>query len=202
MLFRSGESSYLALCNCAGGCKVVDVEGNDVTADVPAIVDEAKADAAKNIQPNMEGDLKTLARMVGDEENTALITALPMDNIFSSITGVYSITTGEGAQLYGFVSTAFGYSNMPFVTYYILDENGAITAMDADELILIAEYFTDYQLDEPSYKAGFAGLTADSFTGDQALISGATVSSDAVKTAVNDVFAAFGQIMENGGVEA
>lgn len=201
-IVKDGESSYLALCNCAGGCKVVDVEGNDVTADVPAIVDEAKADAAKNIQPNMEGDLKTLARMVGDEENTALITALPMDNIFSSITGVYSITTGEGAQLYGFVSTAFGYSNMPFVTYYILDENGAITAMDADELILIAEYFTDYQLDEPSYKAGFAGLTADSFTGDQALISGATVSSDAVKTAVNDVFAAFGQIMENGGVEA
>lgn len=197
-IVKDGESSYLALCNCAGGCKVVDVEGKDVTADVPAIVDEAKADAAKNIQSNAEGDLKKLSKMAGEG---AEITALPMDNVFSSITGVYSIITADG-QFYGFVSTDFGYSNMPFVTYYILDENGAITAMDADELILIKEYFTTYELDEPSYKAGFEGLTADSWTGDEALISGATVSSDAVKTAVNDVFAAFSQIMENGGVEA
>lgn len=203
-IVKDGEASYLALCNCAGGCKVVDVEGNDVTADVPAIVDEAKADAAKNIQPDTEGYYAKFARMVGDRDtdNTALLTALPMEDIFSSITGVYSITTADGAQFYGFVSTGFGYSNMPFVTYYILDENGAITAMDADELILIKEYFTAYELDEPSYKAGFVGVTAENFTGEQALISGATVSSDAVKTAVNDVFAAFDQLMKNGGVEA
>lgn len=201
-IVKDGENSYLALCNCAGGCKVVDVEGNEVTADVPAIVDEVTADAAKNIQSNAESEMKKLTKMVGEDGDAALITALPMDDVFSSITGVYSITTADGAQFYGFVSTGFGYSNMPFVTYYILDENGAITAMDADELILIKEYFTAYELDEPSYKAGFAGVTAESFTGEQALISGATVSSDAVKTAVNDVFAAFDQLMENGGVEA
>lgn len=198
-IVKDGESSYLALCNCAGGCKVVDVEGNDVTADLPAIVDEAKADAAKNIQPTTEADIKKLTKMAGEG---AEIAALPVDDVFSSVTGIYSVTTAEGVQLYGFACTDFGYSNMPFVTYYILDETGAITAMDADELILIKEYFDAYELDEPSYKAGFAGLTADSFTGDQALISGATVSSDAVKTAVNDVFAAFGQIVENGGEQA
>lgn len=201
-IVKDGENSYLALCNCAGGCKVVDVEGNEVTADVPAIVDEVTADAAKNIQSNAESEMKKLTKMVGEDGDAALITALPMDDVFSSITGVYSITTADGAQFYGFVSTGFGYSNMPFVTYYILDENGAITAMDADELILIKEYFTAYELDEPSYKAGFVGVTAENFTGEQALISGATVSSDAVKTAVNDVFAAFDQLMKNGGVEA
>lgn len=201
-IVKDGETSYLALCNCMGGCKVVDVEGKDVTADVPAIVDEVTVDAQKNIQSNAESDIKKLTKMLGEGGDAALITAMPMEDVFSSITGVYSITTGEGVQLYGFVSTDFGYSNMPFVTYYILDENGAITAMDADELILIKEYFNAYELDEPSYKAGFEGLTADSFTGEQALISGATVSSDAVKTAVNDVFAAFNQLMENGGVEA
>ena len=71
--------------------------------------------------------------------------------------------------------------------------------MTADELILFKEYFTSYQLDESSYKAGFTGLTGDSFTGDEALISGATVSSDAVRVATEDAFAAFAAVNENGG---
>lgn len=196
-IVKDGESSYLALCNCAGGCKVVDVDGNDVTADVPAIVAEVKGDAAKNIQSSADSEIGKLQKMMGDD---AEISALPMDDVFSSITGIYSIATADG-QFYGFASTTFGYSNMPFVTYFILDENGAITAMNADELILIKEYFTAYELDEPSYKAGFTGLTQDSWNGEQALISGATVSSEAVSKATDDVFAAFDQIMENGGVE-
>lgn len=196
-IVKDGESSYLAVCNCAEGCRVVDVDGNDVTAEVPAIVAEVKGDAAKNIQSSADSEIGRLQKMMGDD---AEISALPMDDVFSSITGIYSIATADG-QFYGFASTTFGYSNMPFVTYFILDENGAITAMNADELILIAEYFTAYELDEPSYKAGFTGLTEDSWSGEQALISGATVSSEAVSKAVDDVFAAFDQIMENGGVE-
>ena len=50
-----------------------------------------------------------------------------------------------------------------------------------------------------SYKAGFVGVTGDSFTGDEALISGATVSSDAVRVATEDAFAAFAAVNENGG---
>ena len=69
----------------------------------------------------------------------------------------------------------------------------------ADELILFKEYFTSYQLDESSYKAGFTGLTGDSFTGDEALISGATVSSDAIRVATEDAFTAFAAVNENGG---
>ena len=196
-IVKDGESSYLAVCNIAGGCKVVDVDGNDVTADVPAIVAEVTADAAKNIQSSSDKEIKMLGNLMGEG---AELSALPMDDVFSSITGIYSITTADG-QFYGFASTTFGYGNMAFVTYFVLDENGAITAMNADELILIKEYFTSYQLDEPSYKAGFTGLTEDSWSGEQALISGATVSSDAVKKAVDDVFAAFDLIMEKGGVQ-
>ena len=98
-----------------------------------------------------------------------------------------------------FVSRSYGYSNEPMVIYYVIDDNGAIVTMTADELILFKEYFTSYQLDEESYKAGFAGLTADSFTGDEALISGATVSSDAIRVATDDAFAAFAAVKENGG---
>ena len=76
----------------------------------------------------------------------------------------------------------------------VLDENGAIVKMTCDELILYAEYFTTYTLDEPSYKEGFVGLTTDSYTGEQAFISGATMSSDAVDIATKDAFAAFAAI--------
>ena len=89
---------------------------------------------------------------------------------------------------------------LPSAFQHGLDGNGTIVSMNADELILEKEYFSSYTLDEPSYKAGFAGLTADSFTGEDTLISGATISSNAVKTAVYDVFAAFKNLQENGGL--
>ena len=69
--------------------------------------------------------------------------------------------------------------------------------MNADELIFHAEYFSSYTLEPSSYKAGFKGLTSDSWTGEQAVISGATMTSDAVKTSTNDIFAAY-DILKGG----
>ena len=73
----------------------------------------------------------------------------------------------------------------------MLDEHGAIVAMRAKELILHSDYFSSYTLDNTAYREGFLGLTADEYTGEEALISGATMSSDAVDTATRDVFEAF-----------
>jgi hypothetical protein len=84
--------------------------------------------------------------------------------------------------------------------YYVMDENGAIVSMMADELIFHAEYFNTYTLDPAAYKAGFEGLTADSWTGEQAMISGATMTSDAVKTSTNDIFAAY-DILKGGAAQ-
>ena len=89
---------------------------------------------------------------------------------------------------------------MPIVTRYVLDENGTVVRMNADELILEKEYFSDYTLDDAAYKEGFIGLTEAAFTGDEALITGATMTSNAVKTAVRDIFAAFNSLKENGGI--
>ena len=58
--------------------------------------------------------------------------------------------------------------------------------------------FNAYTLDEPSYKAGFKGLTAETWSPDVAAISGATMTSDAMATATEDAFAAF-QSIQNGG---
>lgn len=194
-IVKDGDNSYLAVCNAASAVKIFDLEGSDVTAAAaPGIAEEVAAASA--FDAFADKDIKKFSKLSSE---SAEITALPLDDVFSTVTGAYLINDG-GATYYGFVSRPYGYSNLPMVVYYMLDENGAIAAMDCDELILIAEYFTDYVLDEPAYKAGFAGLTGDSWTGEQALISGATVSSNAVKTATSDVFAAFQIIMENGGV--
>ena len=91
---------------------------------------------------------------------------------------------------------------MPMTVYIVVDNTGAIVSMTADELILFKEYFEAYTLDEPSYKAGFQGLTADTWTGEQALISGATMSSDAVATATTDIFEVIPTVLANGGATA
>ena len=186
-MLNDGSANYLGVCTLAGGAKIVDLEGNEV--DNSAMLEEIKTYTAENAQSQAEQEIAKLQRITSE---TAEITALPLD-IYSSVTGAYSIVDG-GVQYYGFVSRSYGYNNMTMPIYFVLDENGAIVKMTCDELILYAEYFTTYTLDEPSYKEGFVGLTADSYTGEQALISGATMSSDAVDTATNDAFAAFAAI--------
>lgn len=186
-MLNDGSANYLGVCTLAGGAKIVDLEGNEV--DNSAMLEEIKTYTAENAQSQAEQEIAKLQRITSE---TAEITALPLD-IYNSVTGAYSIVDG-GVQYYGFVSRSYGYNNMAMPIYFVLDENGAIVKMTCDELILYAEYFTTYTLDEPSYKEGFVGLTADSYTGEQALISGATMSTDGVNTATNDVFAAFAAI--------
>lgn len=186
-ILNDGTANYLGVWTLAGGAKVVDVEGSPVNN--AALLDEIEAYGIANAESLADKEISKLQRMTSD---TTQITALPLE-LYSSVTGVYSIEDG-GVQYYGFVARSYGYSNLPMAIYYVLDEKGAIVSMTADELIFYKEYFNTYTLDEPSYKEGFAGLTADSWTGDQALIAGATMSTDGVKTATDDVFAAFAAI--------
>ncbi len=190
LIMKNGDSTYMAVCNAFGGAKIVDVDGNEI--DDEAMLAEAKAYAAANIVSHSDGDLNKVRLIVPDASD---IIPISVEGVYNSVTSAYK---AEGVG-YVFVSRSYGYSNQPMVIYYVIDDEGAIVAMTADELILFKEYFTSYQLDEESYKAGFAGLTGDSFTGDEALISGATVSSDAVRTATEDTFAAFNAVKENGG---
>lgn len=190
LIMKNGDATYMAVCNAFGSVKIVDVDGNEVSDD--AMAAEAKAYAEANIVSHSDGDLNKVKLLVPDASD---VTPISLEGVYNSVTCAYK---AEGVG-YVFVSRSYGYSNEPMVIYYVIDDNGAIVTMTADELILFKEYFTSYQLDESSYKAGFAGLTGDSFTGDEALISGATVSSDAVRVATEDAFAAFAAVNENGG---
>lgn len=193
---KDGESSYLLTCNVSGAVRVYDIEGKDITDTAnAAMVEEASSYAAANTVSTADAELKKLRTMVSEG---AELTALPLGDVFNSVTGAYRITDGE-TTLYGFCARPYAYSNQPIAVYYVLDENGAIVSMACDEIILFGEYFTSYELDEAKYKEGFAGLTADSFTGEQTLISGATASTNAMTVAIEDVFAAFQAISATDG---
>ena len=129
-----------------------------------------------------------------------MITPISLEDVFNSVTEAYLYELEDGSVNYGFIARSYGYSNIPMEIYFVLDAEGAIVAMNASELILHAEYFSSYELDEPSYKAGFEGLTADSYTEDVAFISGATFTTESVHVAARDVFETFEIISANGGL--
>lgn len=193
---KDGESSYLLIANVSGTVRVYDIEGKDVTETAnAAMVEEASSYAAANTVSTADAEQKKLRTMVSEG---AELTALSLGDAFNSVTGAYRISDGE-TTLYGFCARPYAYSNQPIAVYFVLDENGAIVSMACDEIILFGEYFTSYELNESQYKEGFAGLTADSFTGEQALISGATASTNAMTVATEDVFAAFQAISATDG---
>ena len=86
--------------------------------------------------------------------------------------------------------------------YVVIDANGAIAKLDAKTLFFDEEYFhADDAVDQKGYKESFIGLNGETFTGENAMIAGATMTSNAVKQSTNDAFAAFKAITVNGGDE-
>ena len=196
-LLKSGDSLVMAVVNATGNAKLVDVEGKDITADAAYadLLAEAVAHAATGSAPNNAKELARLGALLPEAE----LTAIPLNGVFNSVSAAYKMTKG-GQEYYGLVSKSYGYDNEVMGVYYVVDAQGAIVGMTVDNLIFHAEYFHTYTLEESSYKAGFAGLNKDSWTGEQALISGATMTTDAMKTATNDIFAAY-EMLKGGDAQ-
>ena len=194
--FVGGEENRLAVSTALGGVTVYNTAGEDVTAAAdPALVEQIAALSAANAEDFSAKDAKNFGRLL--PEGTEL-TAIEIPGYAGCVTGAYTAETAEGTR-YAFAARPYGYANEPMEFYFVLDENGAIAALRTGELILHSDYFSAYELDEASYKESFIGLTGESYTGEQTLISGATMSSDAAASAVNDVFAAFDRLVESEG---
>lgn len=178
------------------------LDGTDVTSDAAYAnaISEAVAVNAKKSEEAAVANIELIAPYVyaGDD---ATITAVSPKGIFNTVTGAFEITS-DSTKSYGFVSVVFGYRNQPMKMIYILDEDGAIVAFrSAGELMILdSEYYSGYTLDESAYKANFEGLTAETFDESVTLISGATITANAVATATRDVFAAFDALV-TGEVE-
>ena len=190
---KNGEASFLALVNATGACKVYDVAGADVTDAQAAIADEAKAAASAN-QKSYTEDLNTkITRLY---ETATDITPVEVST-FNTVVAAASFKV-DGAEYYGFYSRSIGFHQMD--VYFVIDANGAIAKMDAKQFIFDEEYFGNFGgMDVGAYKGGFEGLTTETWSGEQAVIATATMTSNAMKQSTDDAFAAFNAI--KGGAQ-
>ena len=194
--FVDAGEKLLAVYSHVGGVTLYNTRSEIVTdAADPALIEEIETLSTACIGERNTEVPKTLLKLLpeGAEPVPADIPGLT-----NCVVGAWTVDTAEGT-LYAFAARPYGYSNEVMDIYYVLDETGAIRGMRVAELILHSEYFNNYTLNEKEYKEGFLGLTADSYTGEQALITGATMSSDAMDTATRDVFEAFWLLMQNRG---
>lgn len=185
---KNGDASFLALVNATGVCKVYDVAGADVTDAQSAIADEAKAHASAN-QKSYTEDLNTrVIKLFADASDITPI-ALPT---FNTVVAAAAFKV-DGAEYYGFYSRSIGFHQMD--VFFVIDANGAIAKMDAKQFIFEEEYFAAFGgMNNGEYKAGFEGLTSETWTGDAAVIATATMTSNAMKQSTEDAFAAFNSI--------
>ena len=182
-IIKEGDITLLAVTNASGKVKVFNTEGADVTAQYAAAAESAKNHTLANPANTADRDNLRLGALL----EGATITAAELPETFNSVTNFYAMEK-DGAKYYGFVSRTYGYDNKVMGVYFVLDDNGAVVGMNVDTMIFDAEYYHNYTLDEPAYKASFKGLTKDTFTGDNTIISGATFTADSVKQATDDIF--------------
>lgn len=187
-IMTEGDASYLALVNATGVCKIYDVEANDVTDAYEALVTEAKAHATANQKSYTDAFITKVERMM---EGATEITSIELDT-FNTVVDAVSLKVGD-ATYYAFYSRSIGFHQMD--VYIVVDEVGAIAKIDAKTFIFEKEYFMAFGgMNDAEYKAGFVGITSDTFTGEEAVIATATMTSDAMKQSVEDAFAAFESI--------
>jgi len=178
---------YLVIFNSSLSYRVFDLDSNDVTLTFDAsVASSLSSEASGKLSKVASKDLKKVTKLVPSD---ASLTQVSIDGVFNSVSTVYKAECSQGTY-YCFTCRPYGFSNETMVVYVVLDSNGAIYAFNADELIIEAEYFSSYSLEPSSYKAGFVGLDS-SWSGEEAVISGATMTTLAVKTAINDAFEAF-----------
>lgn len=181
-----GDTMVMAIVNASGKCFVYDTEGNYVTDDNPDAVALATAHASANQKDFNEAAQSKFAKMMEGAEN---MTALELPK-FNTVVAAASFNMG-GEVYYGFYSKSYGFDDMD--VYVVIDSSGTIAQTDAKTVFFEAEYFPVAQgVDTGAYKEGFSGLTESSWgTGDVAVISGATMTSNAMKQSVNDAFENF-----------
>ncbi len=132
-------------------------------------------------------DLKKVKKL-DSLSDSAVFTPLSLSGIYSSVTSAWSVSD-KGGEYLGFTCRPYGFGNETMVIYILLTSDGKIAGLSVKELIIEGDYYSSYTLPD-NYYTSLSGLDS-SWSGDEALISGATLSSDAVKDAINDAFDAY-----------
>ena len=194
-VIKNGEASFLAIVNASGVCKVYDTTGADVTESQSAICDEAIA-AAELKDFSEAAEKKILAAFADASE----IEAIELTT-FGNVVYASSFKSGD-ATYYAFYASPITYDDSAMEICTILDESGAIVSQNITQMAFghgveympgIRDYVDSTSQLYNDYMNKFNGLTGETLN-DDVLISGATVSSSAVKLATQDIFTAFESI--------
>lgn len=178
--------------NPFGKVKAYDTDGKDITDTAQNLTDAAGA--VPNLSREKENaDTKALKKLAGD---SSAFTAAVIDTV-STVTNAFVIDN-EGERLYGFVCRPIGYNNGVMTVYGVLDEDGKIKEIKISEIILYSQYYDDYELDEEAYTEGLKGKDGSTLSEEDTLISGATISGNAVNKALKDMFGAYEAITKGG----
>ena len=200
-IHKDGDTALLALVNAMNVCKIYDADGNDVTAENESVVTAALLEAGEAADFSTEAN-KMITAAFSDATEITPVTF----STFGNVVYVASFVSGENTY-YAFYSKPLTYEDNAMQICTVIDENGAIVKQDVKAFLFGhgVEYLPIYgsgygDISSDSFKAyeeQFGGLTEGTLT-DNVLVSGATLSSTAVKLATADAFNAFNTI-EKGG---
>ena len=201
-IVKNGEASFLAIINASGVCQVYDTTGANVTEDNVTVCEEAVA-AATDVKDFTAAAEKMLLAKYADATEITPITL----TTFGNVVYASSFKTGDNTY-YAFYSCPLTYEDSAMAICTVIDENGAIVSQDIKEFLFGhgVEYLPVYSsgfgdttsAEFGAFEAKYNGITEGTLTND-VLVSGATLSSTAVKLATTDAFVAFNSI--KGGAQ-
>lgn len=195
-IIKNGEVSVLALVNASGYCKVIDTNGDDVTATSLAIVDEAKGACQLT-----DFTTATTNMLLAEYPDATEITPVNFDTFTNVVYALTFVTNGN--TYYAFYSCPLTYGDNAMAVCTVIDQNGAIVSQNIQKFLFGhgVEYLPIYNQGYGNVSSGafnayedlFNGITEGTLT-DSVLVSGATISSTAVKLATSDAFKVYNSI--------
>ena len=179
--YCEGDNNYAVVTN-GKIAKVYDLEGNEVSSLSSSVLSSLMEEAKTIVKDNSSSDIKRFKKYVANSTVTEIDVPL-----FNNVTTAFQCVNENGTY-YGFGVRSYAFENTPLTMYISIDDNGAIYSFNCSSLYVEPEYFTHSEPD--NYTEGLVGVT-ESWSGDEALITGATLTSEAVRDAINDVFDSF-----------
>lgn len=176
-----GDNNYAVVTN-GKIAKAYDLEGIEVSSLSSSVLSSLMEEAKTMVKDNSSSDIKRFKKYVPNSTVTEIDVPL-----FNNVTTAFQCVNENGTY-YGFGVRSYAFENTPLTMYISIDDNGAIYSFNCSSLYVEPEYFTHSEPD--NYTEGLVGVT-DSWSGDEALITGATLTSEAVRDAINDVFDSF-----------
>lgn len=181
MVVENDGAKTVYVADAFGG--YVGFKSADEAAEDSAAVESLTAAAAEAYAAAGEKSVSRIQKIYED----AQVSQLVLSEVNSTVNGAYRFTSG-GSSYFAFTASPFGYGGVVELLV-VVDENGAIAKFK-----VISHNETEYygaKVSESSYTKGFEGAEVSNVGDDVAAIAGCTFTTNAVKTALSDVSAAF-----------